>query len=227
LAGLGYTNDFWRFNAQTRNWAQLSTGSSGRGYHCLEWDQGRDQLILFGGYTGSVVFDDLWTYSIGLNQWRPETPVGTSKAGPRYYHACAFNTQSSTFHVQGGAGVDLYQDLWQFNFTSNRWTLNSVGDSNVQRYGHSLQYSKSLNSFLVVYGRNDFSNSYPNTIYQFSLNNQSASWTLFQVRGSQIPSTRKCFSTGFNYLNGEYYVFGGGNGNEFSKTLLQKYDPKI
>jgi hypothetical protein len=211
-------NDFWRLNAQTRTWTQLAVGPSERGYHCLEWDQRRNQLILFGGYTGSDYFNDLWTYSIEADQWRQVTPVGNSIPGARYNHACAFNTQLSTFYFQGGWGSQFYQDLWQFDFKSNSWTLMDAGNANVQRYGHSIRYSKSLNSLLLFLGFYTQTSILTNTIYQFAFSNPSTGWTLFQVSGSQMRSARGYFSTGFNPQTGEYFVFGGWNGATYYST---------
>jgi hypothetical protein len=205
--------DFWRFNGQTRNWTSLATGPAARWFHCLEWNQGSNQLILFGGVV-SARFDDLWSYSIESDQWQLVTPVGSSVPAGRFDHACTFNTQLSTFHVHGGWGLQNYQDLWQFNFTSNIWTLISSGDSNVVRARHSMRYSRSLNSLILIHGFNSITNSFTNTIYQYSFNNESVGWTLFQVSGSQ-PSGRGQYSTGFNPQTGEYFMFGGYNGTEF------------
>jgi hypothetical protein len=215
--------DFYHFNAQTSIWSPLSGGPSGRKYHSLEWDQGRNRLILFGGTIGSAYLNDLWTYSIERDQWQPVNPVGTSEPPERYLHACAINTQSLTFHVQGGLGFQSHQDLWQFNFTSNIWTLLNAGDSNVLRSRHSMQYSTSLNSLLVFFGDNQLPDSFPDTIYQFSFNNPSAGWTLFQVSGSQLPSARESFSTGFDPQTGEYFVFGG----KIGATFLSTYNSSI
>jgi hypothetical protein len=180
----------------------------------LEWDQSRNQLILFGGWKGSATpLNDLWTYSINSNQWQQVTPPGGNSIPPgRMSHACAFNTQQSTFYSQGGQGQQFYQDLWQFDFSSNSWTLIDTGNSNVRRYRHSLRYSKSLNSLLLFLGLNTQISTSTNTIYQYSFNNQPAGWTLFQASGLQIPPARGYFSTGFKPQAGEYFAFGGING---------------
>jgi hypothetical protein len=208
-------NDFWSFNSQTRNWTQLARGPEARWAHCIEWDEGRNQLLLFSGTSWTAILNDLWTYSIKFDQWELVTPVGTPIPDGRKSHACALNTQTSTFFAQGGTGLQANhgQELWQFNLTSNNWTLIDAGNFNVNRLGHSMRFSKSLNSLLLFFGRNQLSSSNLNTIYQYSFNNTSAGWTLFQVFGSQIPSRRAFISSGFNPLTGEYLVFGGLFGN--------------
>jgi hypothetical protein len=212
-------NDFWRFNVQTRNGIQLAKGPSERYDHCLEWDQGRNQLILFGGAPGSINPNELFTYSIKNDQWQQVIPVGTLIPPGRAAHTCASNTQSSTVYVHGGLGSQQLQDLWQFNFTSSIWTMMDAGNSNVQRHGHSMRFLKSLNSLLVFYGYNQPTRSYPNTIYQYSFSNPSAGWTLFQASSTQMPSARAYFSTGFNPQTEEYFVFGGSNGNNLSTNI--------
>jgi hypothetical protein len=213
--------DFWRFNGQTRTWNALDTGPAVRWLHCIEYDQRRDQLVLFGGTNSSVKMNDLWTYSIKSERWLMVTPVGTSTPAARIDHACAFNTQSSMFHVHGGWGSQTYQDLWHLDFISNSWTLINLGDSNVLRIGHSMLYSKSLNSFFLIHGFNVFTNSFTNTAYQYSFKNQSAGWTLFEIRGSQrIPSIRGYYSTGFNNQSGEHYVFGGFDGTTYFSIYI-------
>jgi hypothetical protein len=213
-------NDFWRFNAQTRTWTEFSKGPSERFGHCLEWDQGRNQLILFGGITRSAYLNDLWTYSINSDQWQQVTPAGNSTPPGRYNLACAFNTQLTTIHVHGGEGRQFYQDLWQFDFSSNSWTLMDAGNSNVRRSEHSIRYSKSLDSLLLFLGFNTQTSTFNNAIYQYSFSNPSAGWTLFQASGSQLPSARAQFSIGFNPQTGEYFVFGGKSGAPIYSTNI-------
>jgi hypothetical protein len=210
-------NDLWRFNTQTRNWDALAKGATARCYHCLEWDQERDQLILFGGVIGlgPTYWNDLWTYSIKSDQWQEVTPDGTSIPSGRYSHACAFNTRSLNFHVHGGVDTQYYQDLWQFNFVLNIWTLINAGNSNVQRFGHSMRYSKSLNSLLIFFGRFQLTDLHINSIYEFSFHTPSVGWMLFQVSGSQMLSGRRVSSTGFNLQSGEYLVLGGFDGASY------------
>jgi hypothetical protein len=216
-----YFNDIWRFNVQTRTWTQLAVGPSERFRHCLEWDQGRNRLIMFGGIPRfATPLNDLWTFSIKSNQWQQVTPAGNSIPPGRYNHACAFNTQLTTFYFQGGWGQQSYQDLWQFDFTSNRWTLVDAGNSNVNRNRHSMQYSKSLNSLLLFFGMDTQTSTLATTVYQFSFNNPSIGWTLFQASGSQMPPARAQFSIGFNPQTGEYFVFGGENGATYYSTNI-------
>ena len=83
------TNDLWKFNPSTREWAWVSgsntTGSAGsygtkgvasntnvppaRGYDAASWTDQSGNLWLFGGYGDSGEFNDLWEFNTNSKEW--------------------------------------------------------------------------------------------------------------------------------------------------------------
>lgn len=219
-------NDFKRFNAFNRQWVSLPTtaGPDARNSHCLEFDRSRNRIILFGGYGSTAegygyASNDLWTFHLSYRNWTKEITSTATIPEVRYNHACTFDTLTNQFFTHGGQwSLTFYKDLWSFNFTSNRWTRDNIGNKNVQLYAHIIKFSASLNSLFLLFGVNDVSSPPLNPyIYQYAFRNQSLGWQIVQVPGPRITE-RYYASHAMNAQTGELYVSGGLF--TFSKTYF-------
>jgi hypothetical protein len=169
-------------------------------------DNVRNQLIMFGGYTGSSTsYNDVWTYSISDGAWLIENTVSSTLPGGRLYHSCAHIAQTNVFYVHGG--YNSFKDLWNYDLASKQWTLMDSGAANVQLDGHSMKYSNSLKSLLIFLGGGQDS-TFWSKVYKYSL--PSGGWTEVVVGGTQIPG-RHWFSTGYNPQTGEHYISCGNS----------------
>src|SRR5207245_4675624 len=84
-------DDVWTFDLLTQQWAPFPTTSMNhppaRADGVAAFDQGRDQIILFGGSTSldpAVVtpIGDLWALDIGNTVWKALPNGGTGAHGP-------------------------------------------------------------------------------------------------------------------------------------------------
>lgn len=130
-----------------------------RMWHSMIYDPVDDQILIFGGLTGSGPTDELWKLAFpgGVPTW---SLVGSGTVpGPRFGHCAVLD---STYHrmivhggTLGGVGGD-YDDVFQLDLTTYVWSvlpLNTV-QFPFGRHGHSAIYDPP-NSRMLMYGGND------------------------------------------------------------------------
>src|SRR5439155_25260329 len=87
--GSNFFNDVWALSfAGTPAWSQLAPGSpnprTGRYQHTANYDPVRDRMVVFGGYDGTSLRNDVWSLSFaGTPAWNPLAPVGTPPTARR------------------------------------------------------------------------------------------------------------------------------------------------
>ncbi len=153
---IGELNDLWRYNIGTRNWTWMSgdniinqagvygikgTASPANKPGARDWaiswaDNSKNNLFLFGGQKNGV-FNDLWKYNTGTNQWTwvsgdnvVNTPgvygtLGTgttsTKPGARTASISFRDPNNGTLWLFGGYGYGntaqpgRLNDLWKYN----------------------------------------------------------------------------------------------------------------
>jgi N-acetylneuraminic acid mutarotase len=172
----GYLNDLWKYNPGTNQWVWVkgnnatnqigvygtfgsfaSANNPGARYGSVTFSDNNDNLFLFGGYgydnAGSNgELNDLWVYSITLNQWKwikgantcfqtaTYGVLGTSSItnapGARYF-SNSWKDASGNFWILGGIGYNssfngYLSDLWRYTPSINEWTwINGSNFTNV------------------------------------------------------------------------------------------------
>ncbi|MBB1284477.1 VCBS repeat-containing protein [Flavisolibacter sp. BT320] len=161
--GVSFLNDLWKFNPSTLEWTWVSgdnlpalsisgvygtkgvpapTNKPGSREEATSWTDASGNLWLFGGYSGSSRYNDLWMYNPSTNQWtwvsgdntvnQPSiygekgVPAPTNKPGARDA-AAGWIDAGGDFWIMGGKTVsnDLVNDLndlWKFNPSTLEWT---------------------------------------------------------------------------------------------------------
>jgi N-acetylneuraminic acid mutarotase len=107
--------------------------------HSLAAHDAGKKLVLFGGRNSEGVgLGDTWVYSRTKNVW---TSIDTRAPSPRFGHAIAARTDDSGFFLFGGQSDDrFFNDVWFYDFESDRWTRVHEGSKRgpSPRYGTSL-----------------------------------------------------------------------------------------
>lgn len=121
-------NDTWEWNAGPRELRELGARTCGvdaeglrwtratpevsptpRRGHALAWDAARQRVVLFGGFDGTAVLDDTWTWN--GSTWRH---VITGNAPPaREGHALVWHPATQRVILAGGAGAR--RDAWAWD----------------------------------------------------------------------------------------------------------------
>jgi N-acetylneuraminic acid mutarotase len=178
-------NDLWKYNIASNQWAWMSgdnirdkPGSygipgitaagnkPGARNNGAAWKDDAGNLWLFGGNAGTSYFNDLWKYSIVLNQWTwilgdstknnsgvygvPGVAGSGNKPGARY-RPVSWTDDNGNFWLMGGWGYDgsgalgNLNDLWMYNLLTNQWTW-VKGDVTINNNG--LYGTKGIGSSL-------------------------------------------------------------------------------
>jgi hypothetical protein len=89
-------------------WTQITasgTGPAARGGHTAVYDGENSRMIVYGGVSGSTVFNDTWILSNangvgGTPTWTLVNPA--TPGPPRYYHTAAYDPASNEMIIFGG-----------------------------------------------------------------------------------------------------------------------------
>ncbi len=119
----------------------------GRSQMFIAYDPGSNQLIMFGGMSGSDL-DDTWTYNFSTNRWDV-----LSWGTPGYlFHGLAYDAQSDRTILVAGFGCA--DRTWAYDFRADRWTNMKpdlpYGTSSPQR---AVAYDTSLDRVICFDGR--------------------------------------------------------------------------
>jgi hypothetical protein len=84
----------------------------------MTYDAARGQVVLFGGYGTSEMFNDTWTWD--GTTWTQRSSL--NKPGPRAFHALAFAIRSAKVLLFGGLRPDglVSDETWTWDGTD--WT---------------------------------------------------------------------------------------------------------
>jgi hypothetical protein len=220
------------------------------------WVDSAGNLWLFGGFANNDQCNDLWEYDIASNEWtwmkgsnsynQPSAygiqgvSLPTNTPGARTAYS-SFKDSSGNFWLFGGHYFPQasYNDLWQYNVSTNNWTWisgSNIGD-NLGNYGP--QCNESINYFpsarnenracwtdecgnFWLFGGYYFVDQVLNDLWKYSP--ASNNWTL--IEGSNLynqPGTYgnqgiadssnkpggRFGSISWLSLNGDLWLFGG------------------
>ena len=64
--------DLWLYNLRDKLWVQLSSmhGPVARAGHSAVWHAALESLLVFGGRSRDILYDDLWAFSLPSNSWQ-------------------------------------------------------------------------------------------------------------------------------------------------------------
>jgi hypothetical protein len=164
LDGSGYQNDVFILTlGVTPTWTKAAftgTQPSGRIGHTAIYDFANQQMVVFGGYDGTVEKADLWLLSLPQNPpfaWAP-SPAG---GGPvkRTEHAAVYDGFRQQMFVFGGLdnvalhdGSPMNNDTWSLTLGSpSIWVQHSFASTPTFRIGHAAVYD-AANQRMVVFG---------------------------------------------------------------------------
>jgi hypothetical protein len=127
-----YLNDTWSFNAT--GWHELlpTTAPSPRGRSAMMFDPAADEVVLFGGSTGTVyapgtVFDDTWVYQGGA--WSNITATAGTPPPPTVLASMSYDAADGYALLVGGISspaLDVFPCLYdrpgEWAFSGGKWS---------------------------------------------------------------------------------------------------------
>lgn len=137
----------------------------------------KDEMYIFGGNNFGVMLQDLWSLNLTTWKWRKietESPPST-----RINHTAIIH--DGKMIVFGGSDnftpTKVFNDLYEFDFSQNRWTLLKLQNSPPEICGHSIAHISE--GMAVCCGRGD--SQYYNTVFLLKLGMKSFTTKLISV----------------------------------------------
>jgi hypothetical protein len=189
------------------NWTQQfpSQAPSGRIFHAMVFDEGRNEIVLFGGIDNSQVFGDtwLWNGSNWIQQFPAESP------SPRFGQAMAYDAARQEVVLFGGSNGTIIgageTETWVWNGAT--WTQVFPAISPPPRDLAAMTYDAARGKTVLFGGRN----LSPGPGFGSELSDtwvwDGFDWT--QVFPATHPSARIEHAITFDASRGEVVLFGG------------------
>lgn len=127
-----YLNDVWVLSnangvdSTTPTWTELTTTGgppAPRYYHTAVYDAASNRMIVYGGWDGTTVYNDLWvlSHANGLGGTPTWSQLSTSgnPPGPLYGHSAVYDNVNKQMILFGGYdGSTYHNDSWVLNLSS-------------------------------------------------------------------------------------------------------------
>ena len=209
-------------------WTQ--DGPPARYYTSAIYDSVTDQMVVFGGYSGTVPLNDLWSVPniVKAGQqvttypyhWVQEFPTGTAPAA-RYGHGAAYDSVSNRMILFAGASsnTSCFYDFWLLDDANSTdgtpsWVQEvPSGTPPPARRNFVAQYDSSSNS-LVIFGGSNCASGYLSDVWVLSNANGEVgtpTWTELSPSGVG-PTARENASAIYDSTNHVLTIFAGDAG---------------
>jgi len=150
-------NDVWALSlGASPEWTLLApsgTPPSEREGHTAIYDPTDNRMVVFGGYDGAGMRNDVWALSLGASpEWTLLTPSGTPPS-ERHLHTAIYDPTDDRMVVFGGHDGSYRYDVWALSLgASPEWTLLAPsGTPPSGRVGNPAIYDPTDNR-MVVFG---------------------------------------------------------------------------
>jgi hypothetical protein len=145
----GVFNTGGRYDPSTDSWTATSTTNApeGRAQHTAVWTGIGSEMIVWGGFNGSINVNTGGRYDPSTDSW---TPTSTTNAPPgRARHTAVWT--GSEMIVWGGYnyGANILNTGGRYNFSSDSWTATSATNAPAARESHAAVWT---DSEMIVWG---------------------------------------------------------------------------
>ncbi len=174
--------DTWSLDPTPMTWTALSTSGSApsaRSNHVAVFDAAGNRLIVFGGFNGTSVLNDLYSLDLGTLQWTALSPSGTLPEA-RQGALAVYDPVHRALVLFGGAGstTPYLADAWSLDLATLAWAPIVTPESGASAPAGRVDCAGDLDpvrlQLLVVGGRTG-AGTYASDAWTLSLHNHH--WT--------------------------------------------------
>jgi hypothetical protein len=124
-----YFNDTYTFDFVANAWTKVTTVGEVpplRAGHKMAYDQVAGTVVLFGGWNGTLYYNDTWTFSATESTWTNLNLTDAPSA--RDSHSLIFGEATNELILFGGfvGGTDVAQDTWAFGVVEEATTEETI-----------------------------------------------------------------------------------------------------
>lgn len=145
-------------SGQIATWTQLPTENFPeiRSEYAMAYNTQHKKIVAYGGRTGFRSdfenVNETWAFDYNKNRWENLEP--TSLPPWRSSHTIVYDPVRDKIVLFGGNDFDkAYNDLWQYDYTSNEWTDINPVNSPEARQMHGMVYVPDRDVIIMYGGR--------------------------------------------------------------------------
>jgi N-acetylneuraminic acid mutarotase len=137
LHSFSLANETWAYDYASNTWTNMKPkrAPAGRNFHGLTYDAAADRVLSIGGLNNRganwSITNDVFAYDYNENTW---TQLDSGNAPEREYVSAHYVPSTGRVILFGGATYDVdtdpglnnpipNDDTWEFDYSSNTWTL--------------------------------------------------------------------------------------------------------
>lgn len=199
----GESSETWVYEGSSWVKQSFAGGPSPRSFASMGYDPATDQLVLFGGFVGSLASSETWIYGVEPEPSGEWTRQSTTPSPPATFSAAmAFDSVTDQMNmfsartIEGGATAET----WMHDALG--WTQASPAQSPPALEGGSMAFDPELGE-TVLFGGQAEGGAISHKTWAYD----GSSWT--QESPSQSPPGHADASMAFDYATGQLVLFGG------------------
>lgn len=163
----------------------------------MAYDRVRQKLVLFGGTTGAMLYNDTWEWSY-MTGWVKAAPSASPPA--RSGGGMVFDDNPGRIVLFGGTGAaGELDDTWEYNGAT--WTQITANPRPSRRFGHAMAYDPNRDR-TVLYGGNSNAVGFMQDVWEYN----AGTWTSI---GDGTPGKRYGAVMAYAPDRGTLVLFGG------------------
>ena len=205
--------------------------------HTAIYDEGTDQVVIFGGEVPGGLSADLWSLQGVTGStpvWNLVSAGGSSLPAARRGHKAVYDPDGKRMIIWGGIGQDqdfTVDRLWVLTDADGSggtptWVHLSVGagQSPSSRFGFSMVYDPGSNRVIVFGGAETDGNTTTLLNDVWVLTNANGfggdpAWINITPASGSIPNPRMMHSAVYDNINNRMIVFGGSKDSELLNDI--------
>jgi hypothetical protein len=115
--------DTWLYDLIHHAWRQAeASGPEPRFGQAVAVDRSTGKLVLFGGQSSDVFFNDTWTFDFASESWSKLDTGDSALPSPRYGLPGVFDGEGRFIISHGFTFEGRFDDSWALDLTKNQWT---------------------------------------------------------------------------------------------------------
>jgi len=209
------TGDTHEYDPTLGRWRQIVSGAAtplpaSRCHHTFVAIPGADAGLMFGGFSFTGRFNDVWQYDNDSESWLQLSTTG-NRPQRRCLHGAAFIESNNQMLVYGGisgGGIlssDFFEDTHLFDLNSGEWTrLDITGPGKLE--GPVVFYAAADDAVYLWGGKQV--DHYPTQLWRFDVDQQT--WASVETSGD-LPLGREDPTWFWDESRGILTIFSGRN----------------
>ncbi|MCE7736149.1 MAG: hypothetical protein GPJ54_14805, partial [Candidatus Heimdallarchaeota archaeon] len=210
--------DTWAYDYKTNTWEEMKPSISPVSMygHAMVYEPELQKVVMFGGYDGSSLLNDIWVYDYLTNVWEKQVPEVSPL--PRRYHSMIYDTSRKKIVLIGGTTGAF--ETWEMDSSNYNWTNLSPITPQPALYAFAASYDQANDKIIIFGGQ---TSSVVNNGETYAYDYFSNEWTLLAPLDD--PSDRRFYGRpmGYDLITQKSIFFGGYNGSLSNETWAFDY----